>query len=588
MRLTQTHSLRNGNSSIAGLNSKKKLLKFENFEISICSTEPQSQSQSQSTVNNKNQSQNQNQNKNQSGNKNLNQNQNQNSNQNLSKDFPTEFLKSSSGGFFSFNTLIRTDPNYSGGQIETSDIDIHIPNLLFQFNECSVKYLLQLVSVLFPSNGKNTTENDGKNVISGPEKTQWEKEFNIDLDNIPKATLRTLLWLEQQNNQNSDNNSDKNTLGQDDEIFDYSRLTEIMKNYLLSRKSFEENSEVPSALKGNNSKEHSFVPSSGTFFDSDSGEDFPDNCTGSESERTDDSDSTVNDNEDDNNSGNESEDFDFQDAAQGEESSYNNRNSRIKIVKMGVSTNNLSTNTSKSKQNMSSSSSNSKSKRLDKNRNKKINSKDRDSCTDMSKSAYGMKSIATMGSEMFHSTRQGSSTSFSTSFSTARNLSAERDSAIASASGSSVRHSGGQRSYKDENNSVKHVSHGTTSTSKRHDRSGNSGRNSGRDSGNYSGRDSIGDSGRDSIICIRDRVIAKETRFRLHLTVVNVRMLDRTHIKNTDPALIPLSDPLFNAVSDHQYKSSTAQASVPVRYNELYSPSVSIIHYNVQVRMLVR
>ena len=245
MRLTQTNSLRNGNSSIAGLNSKKKLLKFENFEISICSTEPQSQSQSQ----------------------------------NLGKDFPTEFLKSSSGGFFSFNTLIRTDPNYSGGQIETSDIDIHIPNLLFQFNECSVKYLLQLVSVLFPSNGKNTTENDGKNVISGPEKTQWEKEFNIDLDNIPKATLRTLLWLEQQNNQNSDKNSDKDHSLQDNDIFDYSRLTEIMKNYLLSRKSFEENSEVPSALKGNNSKEHSFVPSSGTFFDSDSGEDFPDNCT---------------------------------------------------------------------------------------------------------------------------------------------------------------------------------------------------------------------------------------------------------------------------------------------------------------------
>ena len=258
------------------LPQKLQLLKFENFELSVSSsvTDPELK--------------------------------NRNSSRTL--------VKSSSGGYFTLNSIFRPEKGALGGLIECSDIDIHVPDILLELEDFSVKSLLLLAAVLFPSSSsssKMNSENEDKN-LTKKEKSQWEKDFNIDLDTIPKATLRTLLWLEKQSHTEADRLAGDNN----EDALDYDRLTEIMKNYLLAKKSFQENTE--NNLR--NPEEHSWEPArevAGTFCESDSGEDFPNDP---------DSDS---DNSEGDKGGSDADSFDFQDAVEGRSLAS------IRKVKMG-------------------------------------------------------------------------------------------------------------------------------------------------------------------------------------------------------------------------------------------------------------
>jgi hypothetical protein len=213
--------------------------------------------------------------------------------------------------------------------IEYCDIGINIPSILFQFDDISVKLLFRFVAVLFPtspspSNNKNNNSNDNNSASNIKDnRTQWEKDNDIDLTQIPKATLRTLLWLENQKKSNTYSgthsikglNSTATESIQDDGI-DFIKLTEIMKQYLLSKKFYDLDPPNPNpnlnpntTTETKNSKFSKLSKSSvifsnevgvknsalghsdGDFYDSDSDQDFPNNRTGSSSERTSDNDS---------------------------------------------------------------------------------------------------------------------------------------------------------------------------------------------------------------------------------------------------------------------------------------------------------
>ena len=333
-----------------------QFLKFENFELSISGTKTNSNDIGQPSSN--------------------------------------VFLKSTAGGYTSLNSFFRPVLGGMGGHVEVSDIDVHIPSILLELDELSVKSLLLLVSVLSPPSTPKSNSEKSEKDESKTEKTQWEKEYNIDLNTIPKATLRTLQWLEKQS-------MEVGREGDEEDSFSYSRLTEIMKNYLLSKKSFEENLHTNNMAE-NHHKEHSSSTSKGKFCDSDSGEDFPDNSD-SDSEGN-------NENENRNASGDGSyeDSIDFKDALEGK------MHSSIRRVKMGQSSAHNVTSYNKREESgaadrfvgsyVTQERDTGSSRRTNSSRPKRM---------DMSHSAYGARSIATMGSDMFHSTNVGP-TSFST------------------------------------------------------------------------------------------------------------------------------------------------------------------------------
>ena len=173
------------------------------------------------------------------------------------------FLKSFVGGYFSLNSIFRPDNGVRGGYVECTDFDVHIPDLLLEFDEISLKTLLFLVSVLSPSSSVSKSNSAGDVTAEGQlkgtgkgkgkrtERTQWETDLNIDLDEIPKATLRTLLWLEKQSAQPDTGTGagagvrvGEREGEEGDDDLDYDRLRELMTKYLLSKKSLEEDAVI--------------------------------------------------------------------------------------------------------------------------------------------------------------------------------------------------------------------------------------------------------------------------------------------------------------------------------------------------------
>ena len=324
------------------------------------------------------------------------------------------FLKSFIGGYFSLNSIFRPDIGVRGGYVECTDFDIHVPDLLLEFDEISLKSLLFLVSVLSPSSSvsKSNSSSDvtaagnqkakGKGKGKRTERTQWETDLNIDLDEIPKATLRTLLWLEKQS-AHSDRGAGVDAEartgagegegeGADDDL-DYDRLRDLMTNYLLSKKSLEED-----AIITNTIREHSLRPLSNlpeTLCDSDSGEDFPDDMH---------SDSDFADVEGVEGEGEEWEGEDgsgseFQDAAEGK--GWSMGQSSIRRVKMGQVCSDVIGDKKGGSEVLQ-----------DRGRRKSNGGASRTGMNmdmSMSHSVYGAKSMATMDSGMFHSTVEGSS-----------------------------------------------------------------------------------------------------------------------------------------------------------------------------------
>ena len=323
------------------------------------------------------------------------------------------FLKSFIGGYFSLNSIFRPDIGVrGGGYVECTDFDIHVPDLLLEFDEISLKSLLFLVSVLSPSSSvsKSNSSSDitaagnlkakGKGKGKRTERTQWEIDLNIDLDEIPKATLRTLLWLEKQS---THSHSDRGARadadaragegegeGMDDDL-DYDRLRDLMTKYLLSKKSLEEDAIITNTIKEHSSRPMSNLPE--TLCDSDSGEDFPDDTHS-------DSDSVDVDGEEGEGEGWEGEDgSDFQDAAEGK--GWSIGQSSIRRVKMGQVCSDVIGDKKGGTEAMQ-----------DRGRRKISGSASRTGTNmdmSMSHSVYGAKSMATMDSGMFHSTLEGSS-----------------------------------------------------------------------------------------------------------------------------------------------------------------------------------
>jgi hypothetical protein len=320
-----------------------------------------------------------------------------------SKPISRVFLKSFVGGYFSLNSLFRPDNGVRGGYVECTDFDIHIPDLLLEFDEISLKSLLFLVSVLSPSSsvsksnsaGDVTAEGQWKGTGTGKgkgrrtERTQWETDLNIDLDEIPKATLRTLLWLEKQSAQSDTGTGAGLRVGEreeeGDDDLDYDRLRELMTKYLLSKKSLEEDAVITKTVK-----EHSSRPLSNlaeTLCDSDSGEDFPDD-THSDSDFAD----VEGEEEWEGEDGSE-----FQDAAEGR--GWSMGQSSIRRVKMGQVCSDLIGDEKGGTEALQ-----------DRGRRQTKGSASRSGMhvdLSMSHSVYGAKSIATMDSGMFHSTREG-------------------------------------------------------------------------------------------------------------------------------------------------------------------------------------
>jgi hypothetical protein len=313
------------------------------------------------------------------------------------------FLKSFVGGYFSLNSIFRPDNGVRGGYVECTDFDIHIPDLLLEFDEISLKSLLFLLSVLSPSSsvsksnsaGDVTAEAQLRGTGKGKrtERTQWETDLNIDLDEIPKATLRTLLWLEKQSVQTDTGTGagagvrvgERKEEGDDD--LDYDRLRELMTKYLLSKKSLEEDAVITKTIKEQSSRPLSNLAE--TLCDSDSGEDFPDD-THSDSDFAD----VEGEEEWEGEDGSE-----FQDAAEGR--GWSMGQSSIRRVKMGQVCSDLIGNEKGGTEALQ-----------DRGRRQTKSSASRsgmDMDMSMSHSVYGAKSIATMDSGMFHSTREGSS-----------------------------------------------------------------------------------------------------------------------------------------------------------------------------------
>jgi hypothetical protein len=190
-----------------------------------------------------------------------------------------EILNSKNGGSLFFDVSLRSEKGWGGGsnkggQIERTDIDINIPILMFQLNEISIKLLLSLISIFLPSPSTLDINKNKKD-----QKSDWEKHFDIDLNDIPKATLRTLLWLEKQNE--SDSRLNNNTLGQSINVndgIDFNKLGDIMKKYLLSKKSLKDEVVVDFSNASNKNPTCNEV-----IYDSDSNEEFPDNSTDEDS-----------------------------------------------------------------------------------------------------------------------------------------------------------------------------------------------------------------------------------------------------------------------------------------------------------------
>lgn len=320
-------------------------------------------------------------------------------------------LKSFIGGYFSLNSIFRPDIGVRGGYVECTDFDIHVPDLLLEFDEVSLKSLLFLVSVLSPSSSvsKSNSSSDvtaagnlkakGKGKGKRTERTQWETDLNIDLDEIPKATLRTLLWLERQSAHSERGagvdaearaGGEGEGEGADDDL-DYDRLRDLMTKYLLSKKSLEEDAVITNTIR-----EHSLRPLSNlpeTLCDSDSGEDFPDDTHS-------DSDFADGEGEEGDGEGWEGEDgSDFQDAAEGK--GWSMGQSSIRRVKMGQVCSDVIGDKKGGSEALQ-----------DRGRRKSTGGASRTGSNmdmSMSHSVYGAKSMATMDSGMFHSTVEGSS-----------------------------------------------------------------------------------------------------------------------------------------------------------------------------------
>ena len=79
------------------------------------------------------------------------------------------FLKSFVGGYFSLNSIFRPDNGVRGGYVECTDFDIHVPDLLLEFDEMSLKSLLLLVSVLSPSSSISKSNSAGDVSAEGKE-----------------------------------------------------------------------------------------------------------------------------------------------------------------------------------------------------------------------------------------------------------------------------------------------------------------------------------------------------------------------------------------------------------------------------------
>lgn len=290
------------------------------------------------------------------------------------KDHNYEILNSKNGGSLYFDISLRSEKGGNKrGQIECTDIDINIPILTFQLNENSIKLVLSLISIFIPSPSSLDVSKNRK--IN--EKTDWEKHFNIDLNDIPKATLRTLLWLEKQGKSYS---SFHTKIGMDQSInineegIDFNKLGDIMKKYLLSKKSLQDDTNYDNSKGINiNTKCNNEV-----IYDSDSNEEFPDNSTDDEHSISDNGDL----------SGSFSDDkYDSNDDYEDSKEGLRAANSFIKKRKM-------SSNDNKPVKKM----------------NNKHNSDDNN--LDMSQSTYGLKSMSHMmrggeDSEMFFSTYQG-------------------------------------------------------------------------------------------------------------------------------------------------------------------------------------
>ena len=313
------------------------------------------------------------------------------------------FLKSFVGGYFSLNSIFRPDNGVRRGYVECTDFDVHIPDLLLEFDEISLKSLLFLVSVLSPSSSVSKSNSAGDVTAEGQlkgagkgkgkrtERTQWETDLNIDLDEIPKATLRTLLWLEKQSAQPDNGVGAGVRVGERevDEDLDYDRLRELMTKYLLSKKSLEEDAVITKTIKEDSSRPLSDLAE--TLCDSDSGEDFPDD-THSVSDFAD----VEGEEEWEGEDGSE-----FQDAAEGR--GWSMGQSSIRRVKMGQVCSDLIGDKKGGTEAWQD-----RGKRQTKGGASR-SGMNMDMNMSMSHSVYGAKPIATMDSGMFHSTREGSS-----------------------------------------------------------------------------------------------------------------------------------------------------------------------------------